>query len=597
MPLQKRSMYIALTMLAFAAIPAMATTGTYTLGPNLGVVNYTINHSTGNCSYMPPNSGTTVFVTYSIDTYSSTYVNSAANINQALPSFTYLYGSPGPNAGANDNCPTPSPTNAPFATYRSTTPGSAYTINLYPGLNAVISVPGYINPKYQVVGIIYAPPGHSSSVDYINSNLVSSTTTTKHSYKNGYTVSNKTDVGYFSSGKIGPFKLGGVDINGNVSASYAQSTTTTDSTATTVQKQTSFEDGPFPGPACDYCGVDHDYDIIKVWLNPVELFTLTNGGVVQPNGVGFSSWDQPGMDVYSVLAGELNGDLQMRSSTVNAFARSWAGASNGFSYASGDGPGLTAQDEVNILLLDPYWNCTYKSAVSDGIDCAKPADASFSGSVNTSGTAVTWASGSTFNQLMSQGAIVINGVTYAVASVNSATSLTLTSSAGTQSRVAYSASSRFTQSGNVNFAYTQPPPGGQPATQSYTWTYQNTNTTGTGYSHDTEIKYGIETVFGFHIFSVGFTDTVTQTWDIDDTYETTSQITTTNTSQATAKITEPVCNNVSGACSPVYPPLNAYNPISCSPLSLATAFGQGTTMYLYQDNLFGTFMFEPFGQP
>jgi hypothetical protein len=46
----------------------------------------------------------------------------------------------------------------------------------------------------------------------------------------------------------------------------------------------------------------------------------------------------------------------------------------------------------------------------------------------------------------------------------------------------------------------------------------------------------------------------------------------------------------------MYPPLNAYNPITCAALSLATAFGQGDSMYLYQDNLFGTFLIEPYGQ-
>jgi hypothetical protein len=58
----------------------------------------------------------------------------------------------------------------------------------------------------------------------------------------------------------------------------------------------------------------------------------------------------------------------------------------------------------------------------------------------------------------------------------------------------------------------------------------------------------------------------------------------------------PPCTVVNGACSPMYPPLNAYNPITCAALSLATAFGQGDSMYLYHDNLFGTFLIEPYGQ-
>lgn len=587
------------------AIPLLATTGTFTLGPNLGYITYTetVQTPSPTCTFLTgPNNSILVTSTYNVESYQNiTYVNSAANINQALAGFTYTYGSPGPGAGLNSTCPVDSNPNGPFSTYSNTTAGSQYTISLYPGLNAQISVPGYINPKYQVLGVIYAPPGHSSFVDYTNNNLVSSTTTTKHSYKNGYSVSDTTQVGTFKAGAVGPWSHGSIFLGGNVSASYSQSTTTGDSTATTVSKQTSYQNGPFHGPSCDYCGVDHDYDIIEVWLNPVELFTLTNNGVIQPNGVGFSPLDQPGMHVVQVYAGWLNGDISMPASiccgTTSAFARAWASTSNGFTYASGDSPALTAQDEVNILMMDPFWNCTYKSSAGDGVNCAKPADASFSGSVSTNGTAVTWASGNTFNQLLADGKIVINGGTYTIAKVNSSTSLTLASSAGSQTDVAYSAPSRFTQSGNVNFSYTQPAAGAQPSTQSYTWTYTNMNVTGTTFTHDTDIKYGIETVFGFKIFSVGFQDTVNQTWEIDDTYESDTQMTTQNTSIAAASITGPVCNNVSGACSPVYPPAKAFDPVTCAPLSVATAFGQGTTMYLYQDNLFGTFMFEPYGEP
>ncbi len=236
-------------------------------------------------------------------------------------------------------------------------------------LGAQIAVPGYINPKYIIVGVIYAPPGQSSYVDYLNSTLVSSTVTTKTAYSSGY----KEGTAVTISSSINGWKFGSIDTSSKASTSYSQATTTTDTTAVTVQKTTS-TDLQVPGPACDYCGVDHDYDLIAVWLNPVKLYTLTNGGVVQPNGYGFSTFDQPGLDVYYVYAGELNGDIAMRTSTTTAFARAWAGTSNGFQYASGDGPGLTTPDEQNILKFDPYWNCTYKSAINDTADCAEPPD-------------------------------------------------------------------------------------------------------------------------------------------------------------------------------------------------------------------------------
>ncbi len=557
----------------------------YSFGPDLGQLNYSGNSSSNTCYVIE---GGQFFVPFTYTQYSFgsfVYVNSAQGINQPIGgSFSGISGSPG--SGPNSQCPDNYSSGSPIHYI-----GTGYTIDINGSgaVSATILVPGYVNPKYQVVGIIYAPPGSASSVSYTNSTLVNSTVSTKNSYTTGHRVGSTSSL----SKSVKAWKFGTLDSSVQSSSSYSQATTTTDSSAVTIQKQMNYQNGPFLGPTCDYCGVDHDYDIILVWLNPVHLFSLTNGGVVQPNGYGFSSLDQPGMDVYQVYAGELNGDLPVRASTTTAFARSWASTTN-FNYNTGSGPGLTAQDKVNILVTDPFWNCTYKSPATDGINCAKPADATFSGTVNTSGTAVTWATGSQFNQLLTQGKMVINGVSYTVASVNSATSATLTTSAGTQSGVAYSVPSRFTQSGNVNFGYTQPPPGGQPSTQAFTWTYTTTNTSGTSTSHENTVEYGLEKTFGGKLFGIGFQHSLTQTWSMTHSYETSSQIQTSNTSTATASITGPKCNNVSGACSPVYPPTHAYNPTNCSATSLAKAFGQGTTMYLYQDNLFGTFMFEPF---
>jgi hypothetical protein len=192
---------------------------------------------------------------------------------------------------------------------------------------------------------------------------------------------------------------------------------------------------------------------------------------------------------------------------------------------------------------------------------------------------------------------VINGTSYTVAQVNSSTSLTLTASAGTHTGVAYSAPSRFTQSTASNFSYAQPEPGGQPAPTVYTWGYTTTNTTGTDVTYSFSQQYGLEQTFGAKIFGVSFQKTQTQTWTTTQTYETSSQITSSNTSTIQVSITGPVCNVVSGVCSPVYPPANAFNPVTCAATSDATAFGQGDNMYVYQDNLFGTFMVEPYGEP
>jgi hypothetical protein len=41
-----------------------------------------------------------------------------------------------------------------------------------------VVITGFVNPKYVVVGVTYAPPGPSSNVTYTNSKLVGTTTTT-----------------------------------------------------------------------------------------------------------------------------------------------------------------------------------------------------------------------------------------------------------------------------------------------------------------------------------------------------------------------------------------------------------------------------------
>ena len=72
------------------------------------------------------------------------------------------------------------------------------------------------------------------------------------------------------------------------------------------------------------------------------------------------------------------------------------------------------------------------------------------GVVNTSGTAVTWVSGSLFN-LNWTGSIYINDVAYTISSVTSTTSITLTGSAGTQTAVAYMLNPMLCSTGFRNY--------------------------------------------------------------------------------------------------------------------------------------------------
>jgi len=89
------------------------------------------------------------------------------------------------------------------------------------------------------------------------------------------------------------------------------------------------------------------------------------------------------------------------------------------------------------------WSVTAPAAFSGQLTFLGAGTVTVAGLVNTNGTAVTWASdqGGQNDQFVASPApssITINGVSYSVASINSATSLALTQSAGVQNFVAYS---------------------------------------------------------------------------------------------------------------------------------------------------------------
>lgn len=210
---------------------------------------------------------------------------------------------------------------------------------------------GYINPKYVILGVTYAPPGPNSYVSYANSTLVSSTTSINKSFLSGYSIS----VSLATTTKLPGFANG--SITATKTNAYTQSENTTSSV--TISKTTA-ESDETPGPTNPYIGINHDYDIIWLWLNPIDRFTVyedASGGVskVAWNGYGYSTLDPARIDVYPVYVGELNGDLAISSSDAKVLARGWAANEI---WPSGQGPGLTETDFQTIEQADPYWDCT-----------------------------------------------------------------------------------------------------------------------------------------------------------------------------------------------------------------------------------------------
>ena len=209
-----------------------------------------------------------------------------------------------------------------------------------------LTVQGYINPKYLIMGVTYAPPGGSaSSVSYQTTNVVGNTSTITNSFTEGVSVSISLSAG-------GSF-LGFIKGKSTATESSGWTQKTTKSDAITITK-TSSTTLKTPGVPNVYSPVNHDYDIVWLWLNPVVLFTfdLTTNTAVW-NGDGYDLNDPlQDVDVWPVYVGYLNGDFRpLDAQDADAFSRSWVTTQT---FGSGQGPAITSADFPNILGADPF---------------------------------------------------------------------------------------------------------------------------------------------------------------------------------------------------------------------------------------------------
>jgi len=126
------------------------------------------------------------------------------------------------------------------------------------------TVTGKVTPSYQLLFVIYAPPGTnggkaSSSVDYGEGSTLGSSTATSASFGSGWSI----------SGSVGG---GSIFANTTISAGVDIAETTTDNTSIDVKKSKSY-DIKVQGPAAD--GIDHDLDLYYLCLKPVLVYTIT----------------------------------------------------------------------------------------------------------------------------------------------------------------------------------------------------------------------------------------------------------------------------------------------------------------------------------
>jgi sugar lactone lactonase YvrE len=208
-------------------------------------------------------------------------------------------------------------------------------------------ITGSLNPKYLVLAIVYAPPGASSSVSYSSSNLVGTST----SISNAFTT--QTSLSLSLTGGFGIFGNGS-----STTSTFGQSFTQSNGSSSTVSiNATKGNSLGTQGTSNSALGIDHDNDIIYIWLNPVMNLTFP----AFPNAVIWNGYSYDTSDFNQVGTPDVIGIpvfcLKNPFSTKQACtqwqtftARRWdTPGLNGVTQG-----GLTLADYAQILSADPF---------------------------------------------------------------------------------------------------------------------------------------------------------------------------------------------------------------------------------------------------
>ena len=224
---------------------------------------------------------------------------------------------------------------------------------------------GYVDPKFIVVGVTYAPPGPSANtfVSYTTAGSFSTTSSIMNSFNNS--SSDSVDV---SAGVATAF-------GGSVSATYSTTSTQQQSSTTSVTlTYTAQEAEKTYGTDNYFEPVNHDYDIVWVWLNPAVTFRV-NGSALVWTGYAYDASDTSGMDVVPLYLGYLNGDFPIPADVQASINRSWAASQI---YSAGVSAALSASDKAAIASYDPFSVSSYGTAeFGTGAPPAKTSDGRF----------------------------------------------------------------------------------------------------------------------------------------------------------------------------------------------------------------------------
>lgn len=228
--------------------------------------------------------------------------------------------------------------------------GAAYT---YSGSSATFSVThsappeGFLDVKYKIVGVTYAPPGTRSFVSYGNSLQIGSSTANSSSF----TAATSESISIGLSASVSIFAAGS-------GLTYTQSYTQEEDTSSSIAlSTTSSTTDTTPGAATTATGIDHNYDIVWVWLNP-EIKLAAGDGAVGWLGYAYNPEDnsEDGMEVVGLYVYELKDPATIATldpALAQRLSRAWDTTGLG---------GLTAADYATILAADPLASGAYNPA-------------------------------------------------------------------------------------------------------------------------------------------------------------------------------------------------------------------------------------------
>jgi hypothetical protein len=185
---------------------------------------------------------------------------------------------------------------------------------------------GEVQPRFFVLGVIYAPPGTSgsgprSSVTYASGSTFGTSTTTDHSFNTNVSVEAEASFAW-------------VNITDTLGANGAYTKTKGTSNSLEIKKSQTDTIGPQQGPAADI--IDHNFDTIWLWLNP-GVYILETGAGLQWT---VTSHDGAAMDIQYVYVGWLNGTIAMPPAVSARLAQY----------------GITSADYPTMLARDPFAN-------------------------------------------------------------------------------------------------------------------------------------------------------------------------------------------------------------------------------------------------